>query len=148
MCKLLFTRSLAGRVVVDIRCIYSYIYIYRLPIAGIIIRDVRLHDDIMWNSIIYIIYKYNIIRTRKETYTETAYRTRQHYYCCSRYRVYLRRDLPGKHVIVVKIISRCCRWSATLLLSTSRRRRQQRLRHSRGAEIDAKSETEKEKHRI
>jgi len=38
-------------------------------------------------------------------YTETAFRnkTRQYYYC-SRYRVYLRRDLPGKHVIVVKII--------------------------------------------
>jgi len=40
-------------------------------------------------------------------YTETAFRngTRQYYYYyCSRYRVYLRRDLPGKHVIVVKII--------------------------------------------
>lgn len=38
-------------------------------------------------------------------YTETAFRnrTRQYYYC-SRYRVYLRRDLSGKHVIVVKII--------------------------------------------
>jgi len=39
-------------------------------------------------------------------YTETAFRnrTRQYYYYCSRYRVYLRRDLPGKHVIVVKLI--------------------------------------------
>jgi len=45
----------------------------------------------------------------KEMYTETAFRnrTRQYYYYCSRYRVYLRRDLPGKHVIVVKIIL-CC----------------------------------------
>lgn len=45
-----------------------------------------------------------IILSREETYTETTYRTLQQYYCCSRYRVYLRRDLPGKHVIVVKII--------------------------------------------
>jgi len=39
---------------------------------------------------------------RKETYTEIGYRngTRQYYYC-SRYRVYLRRDLLGIHVVKI-----------------------------------------------
>lgn len=86
-----------------------------------------------------------IILSREETYTETTYRT-LHYYCCSRYRVYLRRDLPGKHVIVVKIILCYAAVDPRRFFCQSPNNNKQR--HIAGAEIDAKSETEKEKHRI
>lgn len=86
-----------------------------------------------------------IILSREETYTETTYRTLQ-YYCCLRYRVYLRRDLPGKHVIVVKIILCYAAVDPRRFFCQSPNNNKQR--HIAGAEIDAKSETEKEKHRI